>query len=88
MENKLNRIEGKLDKVVEHISSIDSTLAAQHVQLKEHIRRTELLEADVAPLKKRYHMVSGIVKFFVLLTAGGAGFEGIIAAIKYLKGIQ
>lgn len=87
MDNKLNRIESKLDKVVEHISSIDTTLAGQHVQLREHIRRTELLEADMAPVKKHIYMVHGIVKFFVLITAGGAGFEGIIAVIKYLRSL-
>lgn len=87
MENKLNRIESKLDKVVEHISSIESTLAGQHVQLKEHIRRTELLETDMAPVKRHVNMINGIVKLFGLIAAGGAGFEGIAAIIKYLRGV-
>ena len=45
MDDKLvDRLEEKLDKIVDKMGSIDTTLAGQHVQLTDHIRRTELLE--------------------------------------------
>lgn len=78
------RIENKLDKVVEHIGSIDATLAAQHVSLTEHIRRTNLLEQEIAPIKKHVNMVSGALKLILILAAIGGGIEGVVALLTYL----
>jgi hypothetical protein len=83
-DDRVIRIEEKLDRVVDHLGSIDTTLAAQHVSLKEHIRRSDLLEAQLEPIKVHVNMVSGVLKFIGLLAAAGAGLEGIIAALKYL----
>lgn len=71
-------LEAKIDIVVQKISSIDSTLAGQAVQLKDHIRRTELLETELKPVKKQVDMVQGALK---LLGAIGLG-----ALIKALYG--
>lgn len=85
MDDKLERIEGKLDKVVDHIGSIDVTLAAQHVSLKEHIRRTEILEQELAPIKTHVNMISGALKLIGLLAAIGAGAEGVVSLLTYLR---
>jgi len=42
--DRIERIEQKVDEVQKSISNIDVTLAEQHVSLKEHMRRTDLLE--------------------------------------------
>ncbi len=63
----------KIDKVLERIGSIDVTLAEQHVVLKEHVRRTELLESALEPVKRHVNMVNGGVKLITL--------TGVIAAI-------
>ena len=68
-DDKLNRIEDKIDKIVDRISSIDSTLAGQAVELKEHIRRTEILEDEVKPIKDHVSMVNGVLKFIGLISA-------------------
>lgn len=41
----------KTDKILERLNSIDIILAKQHVTLKEHIRRTEILEEAIRPSK-------------------------------------
>lgn len=86
MENKLDKIEEKVDKIGEQLGAIDKTLTAQHVVLKEHIRRTEILEADIAPLKKHVTMIEGALKFigFVCVVAGAAA--AIIEVLDFLKG--
>jgi len=84
-DDRIIRIENKLDKVVDHISSIDSTLAAQHESLREHIRRTNLLEEEVEPIKKHVNMVGGVIKMVLILSAVGGGAEGVVALLNYLR---
>jgi archaellum component FlaC len=85
IDQKLDRIESKIDKVVEDISSIDSTLAAQHEQIKEHIRRTALLEDDIKPLKQHVSSFNAVLRFLgVILLISGA-IEGIVSLLTYLK---
>jgi len=60
-------IENKLDRIDARLNSIDVTLVAQHVSLKDHIRRTEILENEVKPIQKHVAMVNGALKFIGLL---------------------
>ena len=62
-----------LSKIDDRLSKIDSTLAAQHESLRDHIRRTELLEEQVKPIHEHVHELKGVIKFFK--------FVGILAAI-------
>lgn len=43
-DKRFDSIENKVDTIQKSIHSIDITLAEQHVSLKEHMRRTSLLE--------------------------------------------
>jgi hypothetical protein len=61
-DDKLTRIEMKIDKIQEHIVGIDITLAKQHVSLDEHVRRTNLLEEQLRPVEQHVTMVSGVIK--------------------------
>jgi hypothetical protein len=56
------RLEKKIDKVFEKIASIDVTLAKQHVSIDEHIRRTNILENDIRPIKAHVNRVEGALK--------------------------
>ena len=80
-DKRLERIEAKLDDTNEHLSSIDVTLAKQHVSLAEHMRRTSLIEEELKPIKKHVDMVQGIIKF--LLSVGA--LTGILELFKALK---
>jgi hypothetical protein len=62
-------MEKKLDKIAEDISEIKTTLAEQHITLKEHIRRTELLESDLHPIKVHVAKVEGAFKLIMALIA-------------------
>lgn len=65
--NRLVRIEDKLDQVSDKLHAVDITLAAQHVSLEDHIRRTELLEEEVRPIKRHVDRVNGALKLLGVL---------------------
>lgn len=79
------RLEAKVDHVIDKIENINVTLAAQHESLKDHIRRTELLEEEVKPLLKHDHMAMGILKLFGFLALIGTITEGAIALLNYIR---
>jgi hypothetical protein len=79
------RIEAKIDKVMEHIGSIDVTIAKLTVSVDEHVRRTNLLEETIDPIKKSYDTRVGIGKILLFLATIGAGIEGFILLIQWLK---
>lgn len=62
-ENRIIRIEDKIDKMSEKLNSIDSTLALQHESLKTHIKRTDLLEAAIKPLQEKDAINKWLLQF-------------------------
>jgi len=72
----------RIDKIFDKLGSIDVTLAEQHVTLKEHIRRTEILENQIEPIKKHVNMVNGALKLIGLLGVVAAIIESIHLVIK------
>jgi hypothetical protein len=52
------------------ISEIKEILARQEEVLKDHIRRTELLEVMVLPIQRRVYMLEGVMYF---LSSVGVG---------------
>ena len=75
----------RLIRIEDKISSIDSTLLLQHESLKEHIRRTDLLEQRVIPVEKTLTMFIGVFKFLTAI-AGIVGFvSGIAEILAYFK---
>lgn len=84
-DDRIIRIENKIDTMADHVSSINITLAAQHESLKDHMRRTEILEETIKPITKHDHMVLGAVKLILLVTAILGGAEGIVAVMNYIS---
>ena len=66
----MNKIEEKLDRIDRRIDSIDKHLAVYNTQLKFHIKRTDMLEEEVKPLK------SGLIK-----AQGAMMFIGVLATV-------
>lgn len=73
IDDKLERLEDKTDKILDHISSINVTLVEQHKQLEHHIYRTDLAEKHLAkfeqefkPVKKHVDQISGVFKLIGL----------------------
>ncbi len=79
---RLVRIEKKLDDSNEHLAAIDVTLAAQHESIKDHIRRTELLEINLEPIKKHVDMFNGVLKFIGILASIGIITEALHLFLK------
>ena len=48
--DRLERIENKLDKVVDGIGVINVTLARNTSSLEEHVKRTNMLEEKINPV--------------------------------------
>ena len=76
-DKRLERIELKIDDSNEHLAKIDVTLAAQHVSLKEHMRRTALIEKELQPIKKHVNMVQGALRLIGVTAAVCAILEFI-----------
>lgn len=73
-----HRVADKLDAILEKITQITVSIAKIEVDVAHHIKRTDLLEKQVEPMKKHADELSGVVKFFKIL----ALVIGVIEAIR------
>ena len=78
----MERIADKLDRISDRLNKIDVTLAEQHVSLKEHIRRTELLEGKLEPVETHVARVDGALRLLGVLSL----LVGIAAGILKVVG--
>ncbi len=74
---QLDRIEAHIADIKQHGASVSVTLAEQHIQLKDHIRRTALLEQEIKPISKHVQRVQGGFAVIIALS-------GIIAGVAWL----
>lgn len=75
----------RLEKITNEINKISITLTAQHITLKEHMRRTDLLEKAVNIMEKRELKRSAVVKitgFLVGVLAAAATIAELFGFIK------
>ena len=63
----LDKIENKLEKIDERIDSIDKHLAVYNSQLRFHIKRTDMLEEELKPLKSSLIKAQGALCFIGIL---------------------
>jgi hypothetical protein len=68
MKEDLDRLHGKIDKIDDKLDKVGIHLAVYNEQLKIHIKRTELLELDVYPIKNHVAQVSGVLKFLGVIS--------------------
>lgn len=86
---KLDKLEQKLDQIDDRLSNIDVTLASQAIDLKHHIRRTDLaeermehIETQLEPIKKHVAMINGAFKF-IGFTVSALGAVAAISKIFF-----
>lgn len=84
-DDRLTRIEDKIDHVVDKIGNIDVTLAKQHEQLEYHIKRTDLLEKSVKPIETHVTMIHGVLKAIGILAIGAGIAQAAVAVLEYLR---
>lgn len=83
-DERLVRIEDKIDKLADRLGSIDKTLVRQEDQLAYHIKRTDLLEAKVAPLEAAKLNFEGAGKLVGVLVGGLSIIAAIAEILSYL----
>ncbi len=88
-DNRLERIERKLDDTNEHLASIDITLAEQSMILKEHQRRSLANEAiaktladELKPVINHVAMMRGALKLVMIAGVVVAIIEALSHLIK------
>jgi hypothetical protein len=86
------RIEAKLDKVLDRISSIDARHAGYAARLEDLMRRVASVEEaardlvdDLEPIKKHVAMVSGVTKALGILSLLGGLFASVAAGIRQFR---
>jgi hypothetical protein len=62
-----DRVEKKIDGILEELTKLNITAAKQEVNLTDHMRRTSLLEHAVEVLKTHVDRVTGGIILFVFL---------------------
>lgn len=84
MQDKLNKIDEKLERIEDKISNIDVTLTKQAKDLEHHIYRTdlaeeniELLRSELDPIKKHINFVDASLKVIGLIASGMTFILGI-----------
>lgn len=83
-----DRIFAKIDKIEDHLNSIDKTLVQQHETLKDHTRRSlaneealEILKTEFKPIVFQYTLIRVIYKSIIAILASGL----IIELLKLLS---
>ena len=75
-DERLVRIEDKIDKIFERMASVDVTLVKQHGQLEYHIKRTDLLESELKPVRDHVRLIQAALRWLSVI--------GIIAGVAKL----
>ena len=67
----LEKIDRKLEKIDQRIDSIDKHLAVYNSELKFHIKRTDMLEQELKPIKSSLIKAQGALCFIGILDGKG-----------------
>ncbi len=84
-DDRLERMESKIDKIIDHTSSIDTTLARNTDSLVAHMARTEVIEKALFPIKRLYDFGVVAIQILGIIGVSAAILEGIVAALTYLR---
>ena len=63
----LEKIDRKLEKIDQRIDSIDKHIAVYNSELKFHIKRTDMLEQELKPIKSSLIKAQGALCFIGIL---------------------
>lgn len=84
IKRQLEKLGDKLEKMDSRLDSIDVTLVKHQVSLEQHMHRSELLEdrtdvlfAELEPIKSHINRVDGAFRFVGLIST----ISGILAVI-------
>jgi hypothetical protein len=78
----MDRIEEKLDRIDERLDSLDKNMAVNNTLLEYHIKRTDMLEEEVKPLKGHVLKAQGVLVFIGVLSTLVAVAVSVLNIIK------
>jgi hypothetical protein len=88
MDNKLDKILNKLDRLDERQDDMDKTLVRNTVSLEHHIARTNLLEdyvkTEIKPIKKHIDTVKYGFAGIMWLSGALVGLAGFLVILNQL----
>lgn len=73
---------GMLEGMDKRLDSIDITLAKQAKDLEYHIKRTDLLQDEMKPIKEHVTLVKASIKIIMGIGAVIGFIAGVYAALK------
>ncbi len=76
---EFDKLNEKQDAQSEILAALNVVTAKQEVNLQEHMRRTELLEQEVLPIKSHVEQVRGVGKFLAFLAVIGGAIAAFLA---------
>lgn len=68
LQDQTNKLDEQHQELDRRLDNIEKVMIAQEINLKEHIRRTDLLEEALKPIQKHVAMVEGVFKFLGLIS--------------------
>jgi hypothetical protein len=84
MQDHLDKMDQKLDRIEDKISNIDVTLAKQAKDLEHHIYRTDLAEEQIKLVKEE---IQPIKKHVALMDASLRIIGAIASAVTFIAGV-
>ena len=91
-EKRLERVEQKIDVVVNTQRDMLVVLTDQHATLREHMKRSalneeavQILRGEIKPIQKHVDMVGGVFKFIGVLALAATIVTGIVDFLTYLR---
>lgn len=85
MDKQLERVETKVDSVVESISNINVHVAEIKKDLKYHIKRTDILEAELKPIKRHVALMQATFKLLGMSVSLAVIVEAVVSLLEYAK---
>jgi len=75
----MKKLEEKIDQLIDTQQDMNETLIRQELNLKEHMRRTEILEDEIKPIVKHVAMVKGAGVFLAVIATLASIWKGFLS---------
>lgn len=89
--DKVDKLDIKIDTIASDIVELKITSGKHEENLKEHMKRSDLLEKsqevlfeELKPIKVHVHTVNGTFKFLGIFTSIATGIAGILKFFKII----
>lgn len=84
MDERLNRIEDKIDKLSDVQATMNNTLTKLTGIVDKHEQRSTNLESIVIPMKERDIEMQGVIRFLKLMGAFVVGLCAVAEVLHWL----